>query len=112
MHIIVIGLGEVGRHLLQVLEREGHDVVAIDSSAAAIQYAEEHFDVMTLHGFGGTRESLARAGAATADPPSPASQRGPPLTDRNASTGGPGPALSPSPAPDQDAGAQRTDAGC
>lgn len=67
MHIIVIGLGELGRHLLQVLEREGHDVVAIDKNAAAIQYAEEHYDVMTLRGFGGTRESLERGGAATAD---------------------------------------------
>lgn len=67
MHIVVIGLGQVGRHLLEVLEREGHDVVAIDKNPAAIRYAEEHFDVMTLHGFGGTRESLERAGAGKSD---------------------------------------------
>ncbi|MFW5738958.1 MAG: Trk system potassium transporter TrkA [Myxococcota bacterium] len=67
MHIVVIGLGQVGRHLLEVLEREGHDVVAIDKDPDAIRYAEDHFDVMTLHGFGGTRESLDRAGAAKSD---------------------------------------------
>lgn len=67
MHIIVIGLGQVGRHLLQVLEREGHDVVAIDKDPAAIKYAEEYFDVMTLHGMGGTRETLERGGAAKSD---------------------------------------------
>jgi len=67
MHIVVIGLGQVGRHLLEVLEREGHDVVAIDKDPTAIQYAEEHFDVMTLQGFGGTRETLERAGAARSD---------------------------------------------
>ncbi len=67
MHIVVIGLGQVGRHLLEVLEREGHDVVAIDKDPAAVQYAEDHFDVMTLHGFGGTRDTLERAGAAKSD---------------------------------------------
>jgi len=67
MHIVVIGLGQVGRHLLEVLEREGHNVVAIDKNPEAIRYAEDHFDVMTLHGFGGTRESLERARAAKSD---------------------------------------------
>ncbi len=67
MHIVVIGLGQVGRHLLQVLEREGHDVVAIDKDLEAIKYAEDHFDVMTLHGFGGTREALERAQSSKSD---------------------------------------------
>ena len=28
MNIVIIGLGEVGRHLLSVLDKEGHDIVA------------------------------------------------------------------------------------
>ena len=30
MNIAVIGLGEVGRHLLGVLDKEGHDIIAVD----------------------------------------------------------------------------------
>ena len=48
MYIVVIGLGEVGRHLLSVLDHEGHDVVAVDHSPAAVAYAEEHYDVASL----------------------------------------------------------------
>ncbi|MEZ4288008.1 MAG: NAD-binding protein [Polyangiales bacterium] len=57
MYIVVIGLGEVGRHLLSVLDKEGHDVVAVDSNKASVDYAEEHFDVATLLGYGGARRS-------------------------------------------------------
>ena len=39
MNIVVIGLGEVGRHLLSVLDKEGHDIVAVDASAKAVQNA-------------------------------------------------------------------------
>ena len=67
MLIVVIGLGEVGRHLLRVLEREGHDLVAIDRDPAAVRYAEEHHDVMTVRGFGSTRSVLEQAGVERAD---------------------------------------------
>ena len=32
MNIVIIGLGEVGKHLLSVLDKEGHDIVAVDAS--------------------------------------------------------------------------------
>ncbi|MEZ4288971.1 MAG: Trk system potassium transporter TrkA, partial [Polyangiales bacterium] len=67
MYIVVIGLGEVGRHLLSVLDKEGHDVVAVDSNKASVDYAEEHFDVATLLGYGGAEEILERAGVRRAD---------------------------------------------
>jgi trk system potassium uptake protein TrkA len=67
MYIVVIGLGEVGRHLIRVLEPDGHDIVAIDSYADAVRYIEEHHDVMTLSGYGAGEEILARAGAGRAD---------------------------------------------
>lgn len=63
MHIVVVGLGEVGRHLLAVLEGEGHDVVAIDISPGAIEYAESHYDVMSMVGYGASHDVLKRAGA-------------------------------------------------
>ena len=63
MHIIIVGLGEVGRHLLGVLEGEGHDVVAVDSSPAAVEYAESHYDVLSTVGYGASLDVLKRAGA-------------------------------------------------
>lgn len=67
MYIVVIGLGQVGRHVVRTLEWEKHDVVAIDSDPAAVAYIEEHHDVMTLRGYGASPQVLARAGTERAD---------------------------------------------
>ena len=67
MYVVVIGLGEVGRHLLSVLDKEGHDVVAVDSNMAAVMYAEEHYDVASLVGYGASQEVLEKAGVAKSD---------------------------------------------
>ena len=67
MNIVVIGLGEVGRHLLSVLDKEGHDIIAVDSSAKAVQYAEEHYDVASIIGYGASETLLKIAGVGRAD---------------------------------------------
>ncbi|MGF1510861.1 MAG: Trk system potassium transporter TrkA [Myxococcota bacterium] len=67
MYIVVIGLGEVGRHLIRVLEQDGHDIVAVDQNPDAVRYIEEHHDVMTLNGYGGSEAILEQAGAKRAD---------------------------------------------
>ncbi len=67
MQIIVIGLGEVGRHLLSVFDREGHNVVAIDASAERVMHAEEHYDVATMVGYGASHAILSAAGVEDAD---------------------------------------------
>ena len=67
MYIVIIGLGEVGRHLIQVLEQDGHDIVAVDQSPDAVRYIEEHHDVMTLTGYGAGEAVLEQAGVARAD---------------------------------------------
>jgi trk system potassium uptake protein len=67
MYIVVIGLGEVGRHLLSLLDQEGHDVVAIDKNPSAVAYAEDHYDVMSLVGYGASQEVLEQAGVLRAD---------------------------------------------
>ncbi len=67
MNIVVIGLGEVGRHLLGVLDKEGHDIVAIDANAKAVRYAEDHFDVASLTGYGASHDVLNAAGVSKAD---------------------------------------------
>jgi len=67
MNIVIIGLGEVGRHLLSVLDKEGHDIIAVDTSAKAVQYAEKHFDVASIVGYGASETLLKVAGVARAD---------------------------------------------
>ena len=47
MYVVVVGMGEVGSFLVNVLDREGHDVVAIDASAEKLaeiedEQAEQH----------------------------------------------------------------------
>jgi len=67
MNIVVIGLGEVGRHLLSVLDKEGHDIVAVDANPKAVQYAEEHYDVASIVGYGASETLLKVAGVGRAD---------------------------------------------
>ncbi len=67
MNIVVIGLGEVGRHLLGVLDKEGHDIVAVDSDRKAVRYAEEHYDVASIVGYGASEQLLKVAGVTKAD---------------------------------------------
>lgn len=67
MYVVLIGMGEVGRHLLRVLEQEGHDLVAIDERADAMAHIEEHHDVMTLTGYGARHEVLMAAQVERAD---------------------------------------------
>lgn len=67
MFVVVIGLGEVGRHVVRTLEWERHDVVAVDADIDAVRYVEEHHDVMTLLGYGASKQVLAEARASEAD---------------------------------------------
>lgn len=67
MYVVVIGLGEVGRHVVRTLEWEKHDVVAVDSDQRAIDIIEEHHDVMTLQGYGASQRVLRQAEVEKAD---------------------------------------------
>ncbi|HJL15753.1 MAG TPA: Trk system potassium transporter TrkA [Sandaracinaceae bacterium LLY-WYZ-13_1] len=67
MHIVIVGMGEVGRHLLGVLESEGHDLVAIDQNPDSIAYVEDHHDVATLIGYGASHDVLDQAQVRKAD---------------------------------------------
>ncbi len=60
-------MGEAGKHIAKVLVEEGHDVVLVDRSAAALGQAEELVDAMVLEGHGANEETLRQAGAHKAD---------------------------------------------
>ncbi len=67
MRIIVIGAGEVGRHLCQQLSHEDHDVVLVDRDQEKLRRAERELNILTINGNGGSSTVLKDAGVAKAD---------------------------------------------
>lgn len=56
MRVLIIGLGEVGRQLVEEFEQAGHEVVAIDTSAEVIELVSD-YDIETKQA-SGTSEAL------------------------------------------------------
>ncbi len=50
MKIIISGVGGMGAHLTQLLEREKHDIVVIDTNQDVLDYVSNHSDVLTVTG--------------------------------------------------------------
>ncbi len=67
MHVVVIGLGQVGQNVVRALDATRHDVVAIDTRPEALAWAEEHHDIATIRGYGASSKVLIEAGAGKAD---------------------------------------------
>lgn len=67
MYVVVIGMGQVGRHVLRTMEFERHGVTAVDLDPAVIADVEENHDVATLVGYGASPKVLRAARAAEAD---------------------------------------------
>ncbi len=67
MYVVVVGMGEVGRYVTQVLQSEQHDVVAIDTDAAQLELVAERADVATMVGYGASLDILRKAGSDRAD---------------------------------------------
>ncbi len=67
MRIVIIGIGNAGRHLARTLCDLNHDVVAIDSRAAPLAELEAQMDILTLHGEGASPSVLRRADIDRAD---------------------------------------------
>ena len=62
MKIIVVGCGKIGTHIVAMLSKEGHDVVAVDRDPAVIDSLTNIYDVMGVCGLGADCEVLAEAG--------------------------------------------------
>ncbi len=67
MRIIVIGAGEVGRHLCQQLSHEDHDVVLVDRDLDKLRRVERDLNILTITGNGGSSSVLRQAGVSRAD---------------------------------------------
>ncbi|HUF11018.1 MAG TPA: Trk system potassium transporter TrkA [Rhodothermales bacterium] len=67
MRIIVLGAGEVGFDVAQMLSRESHDVIVVDESAEPLENVRSRLDVLTIQGNGTSAAVLKQAGADSAD---------------------------------------------
>ena len=67
MKIIIVGAGEVGRHLCQQLSTENHEVVLIDRDAEHIRRIERELNILGIEGNGASPSVLEEAGISKAD---------------------------------------------
>ena len=67
MDVVVVGAGEVGYHLADILSREDHRVSVIESDAGQAQRLQESLDVQVLVGDATRAALLTQAGASKAD---------------------------------------------
>jgi trk system potassium uptake protein TrkA len=61
MRVIVIGAGEVGFNIADILSKEGNDVIIIDKSEERLKDVAENLDVQTIQGSGSSPEILRTA---------------------------------------------------
>jgi len=67
MKVIIIGAGEVGYHIADILSREGVDTVVIDKNEGRLHEISETLDIHTIVGSGSSPEVLRRADMDNAD---------------------------------------------
>ncbi len=66
MRVVIVGVGEVGRHLARSLQHEA-ELILVDADANALAAAEEGIDALSLPGDASHRDVLARAEVERAD---------------------------------------------
>ncbi len=66
MHVIVVGAGEVGSYVAELLTRHGNDVAVVETDPRRLNDLEERFDVLVVQGSGTHPQVLHRAGLAKA----------------------------------------------
>jgi len=67
MNIIIVGAGEIGRHLALSLSREAHSIVVIEYDAQVASELEQQIDGRVLTGSGSSASLLVEAGVAECD---------------------------------------------
>jgi trk system potassium uptake protein TrkA len=67
MHIIIVGAGQVGRHLAQILAEEQQDVCVIEQDEKVARRLDDQLDVQVIHGTGISRARLFDAGIRKAE---------------------------------------------
>ena len=58
MKIVLMGAGETGCYVAQLLLEQGHDLVVVDRSEKAVRFAQEHLDAQVISGDGANALTL------------------------------------------------------
>jgi len=61
MRVVVIGAGEVGYNIADILSKEGNDLIIIDKNEERLKYVSENLDVQTIVGSGSSPQILKKA---------------------------------------------------
>ena len=67
MKIIIVGAGDVGHYLCQMMSEDGHSVTLIESDDDRADEIEDNLDVRLIRGSGASAKTLIKAGIADAD---------------------------------------------
>ncbi len=67
MKIIISGVGGMGAHLTQLLEREKHDIIVIDTNKEVLDYVSSHSDVLAITGDSSSLRVLEEANVKECD---------------------------------------------
>jgi len=67
MKVVIIGAGEVGTHIAQLLSEAGKDVSIVDSDEERVASIDGSLDALAIHGHGTDLAVLKAAGAGSAD---------------------------------------------
>jgi trk system potassium uptake protein TrkA len=67
LYIIIIGAGEVGSYLAQILVEEQHDVAVIEANDKIARALESTLDALIVHGSAVSKDTLRSAGVHKAD---------------------------------------------
>ena len=67
MRVVVIGAGEVGFDVAEMLAEEQHDVFVVDNNADVLRRVQRKLDVMTVEGNGTSSSTLNEAQVSKAD---------------------------------------------
>lgn len=67
MKIIILGAGQVGSSVAEVLAKEENDITVVDIDVKKLQELQDRLDIQTVVGQGAHPEVLGRAGAEDAD---------------------------------------------
>jgi len=62
VRIMIVGAGQVGRHLCEKLSVEGQEVVLVDQDAAKLRRLERELNIMPVQGSGASARVLEEAG--------------------------------------------------
>jgi len=66
MHIIIIGSGRTGKHVIEAV-KDNHDVFVIDKNKETADWVASHFDCVVIHADATSIEALKEANAEKAD---------------------------------------------